>query len=157
MREGVTVATSGRLGFGKGPHGAMKTGLWASADYLGPQSHPNPSWRLGFWPGKASCLCWWPEHSHSQDCSRESRVRALTCLHRGLRMPTRFACLACRCVRLAQPRFYVPGACAVQRCMRALGRMNTVLTCPPVPGVLLGGWGERATAVCACLAMPKYV
>ena len=51
-REGVPVATSSRLGFGKGPHGAMKTGLWASADYLGPQSHPNPSWRLGFWPGR---------------------------------------------------------------------------------------------------------
>ena len=42
-RKGVTVATSGQLGFGKGPHGAMTTGLWASADYLGPQSHPQPT------------------------------------------------------------------------------------------------------------------
>ena len=59
MSEGVTVATSGRLGFGKVPHGAMKTGLWASADYLGRRSHPSPSWPLGFCPGSPAHLWWW--------------------------------------------------------------------------------------------------
>ena len=48
----MTVVASRLIGFEKGPHGAMKTGLWASADYLPPQSHPNPSWPLGFWTGK---------------------------------------------------------------------------------------------------------
>ena len=54
LREGVTVATSGPLGFGKGHHGAMETGLWASPTYLAPQSYPNPSWPLRSWPGRPS-------------------------------------------------------------------------------------------------------
>ena len=43
IRAGVGWQPLVGLALGKGAHGAMKTGLWASADYLPPQSHPNPS------------------------------------------------------------------------------------------------------------------
>ena len=36
------MAASGPIGFGKGPHDAMKTGLWASPAHLAPRSHLNP-------------------------------------------------------------------------------------------------------------------
>ena len=45
------MASSGPIGFGKGPHGAMKTGLWASPAHLTPRSHLNPISPLGFWSG----------------------------------------------------------------------------------------------------------